>query len=201
MKKIETLWHHILYEALMHKQFKFTQQELAAQFSYSLSTVHHALAVPTRIGAIRKESKFFVLAHYMKLLLYWASVRNLSNNIRYSTYYEGPILTAESELPGGGIYGGYKAAKHMLGTAPADYDKIYYYYDDPEDFKRRFPPNHRRPDNIFVLSLPNGDDYIDRYPVGSTSLPHTFVDIWNMSDWFAADYIRALEEKIHGLLS
>lgn len=201
MKKIETLWHHILYEALEHKQFKFTQQELALRFSYSLSTVHHALAVPTRIGAIRKESKFFVLAHYMKLLLYWASVRNLSNNIRYSTYYEGPILKAQGELPAGGIYGGYTAAKHILGIAPADYDKIYYYYENPEDFKRRFPPNHRRPDNIFVLGLPNIKEYIENYPGGITSLPNTFVDIWNMSDWFAADFIKALEEKINGLLS
>lgn len=201
MKKIETLWHHILYEALTHQTFKFTQQELAVRFSYSLSTVHHALAAPSRIGAIRKESKFFVLSHPMKFLLYWASVRNLSNNICYSTYYEGPILKAQGELPAGGIYGGYTAAKHILGTVPADYDKIYYYYQDPENFRRRFPPNHKHSDNIFVLSLPNIKEYIENYPGGTTSLPNTFVDIWNMADWFAADFTRALEEKIDGLLS
>ncbi len=201
MKKIETLWHHILYEAITHKQFKFTQQELALQFSCSLSTVHHALAIPTSIGAIRKESKFFVLAHYMKLLLYWASVRNLIRSISYSTYYEGPILKAQGELPASGIYGGYTAARYLLGTAPADYDKIYYYYQDLEDFKRRFPPNHHHPDNIFVLRLSGAREYAERYPGGTTSLPHTFADIWNMADWFGADFTRALEEKIHGLLS
>ena len=201
MKKIETIWHHILYEALTHKTFKFTQQELAREFDYSLSTVHHAIEVPAVMGAIRKETKFFVLADPMKLLLYWGSVRNLSNSISYSTYYEGPILKAQGELPVGVVYGGYTAAKHLLGTTPADYDKVYCYYHDLEDFERRFPPNHKHPDNIFVLRMPNIKEYTERYPGGTTSLSHTFVDIWNMADWFAADFTRALEEKIHGLLS
>lgn len=88
MKKIETIWHYIFYEALTHKQFKFIQQELTIRFSYSLSTIHYAIGVPTSIGATRKESKFFVRAHFMKLLLYWASVRNLSRLIIYQTYVD-----------------------------------------------------------------------------------------------------------------
>ena len=63
--------------ALEEKQFKHTQQSLAKLFGYSLSTINHALASPSQLGAIRKESKFFVLEDFQKFLYYWASVRNL----------------------------------------------------------------------------------------------------------------------------
>lgn len=200
MKKIETIWHHLLWEALEHKKFHHTQQELAREFGYSLSTVHLAIIKAANIGAVRIGPKSLALQNAKKLLYYWASVRNLARSISYSTYYEGPIIKTQGELPPGGIYGGYTAAKHILATAPADYDKIYYYCLSPEDFKTRFPPNHKYPDNIFALSLPGIKEYTARYPGGITSLPHTFVDIWNMADWFAADFIAALEEKIDELL-
>lgn len=200
MKKIETIWHHLLWEAVEHKKFTHTQQELAHEFGYSLSTVHYAVSKVADIGAVRIGPKSFALENTKKLLYYWASVRNLENNVRYSTYYEGPVFKAQGELPAGGIYGGYTAAKHILGTSPADYDKIYYYYQDVSDFKKRFPENHKYPDNIFVLNMPSIKEYIDRYPGGTTTLPHTFVDIWNLSDWMASDFTTALEEKINGLL-
>jgi hypothetical protein len=201
MKKIETIWHHLLWEALKTKKFKHTQQDLAKKFGYSLSTVNHALKVPEKIGAIRKSSKFFVLENFKKLLYYWASVRHFENNIIYRTYYPDPILKAQGELPAGGIYGAYTAASYLLGTPPADYDKIYYYYEEVRDFKKRFPENKKLPANIFVLKMKGVKDYSARYPGGVTTLPHTFVDIWNLSDWYATDFINALEEKMNEFLS
>lgn len=102
-----------------------TEQEVAAKYNYSLSTVNYALGTPSKIGAIRKTSKFFVLEDFDKLLYYWASVRELEKDIVYATYYPGRSLTAESELPAGSIYGGHTAAKILLKEAPADYDKIH----------------------------------------------------------------------------
>ena len=200
MKKIETIWHHLLWEALYERRFEHTQQELAREFGYSLSTVHHAIVKAAAVGAVRIESKSFQLANVNKLLYYWASVRNLGGCIGYRTYYPGTILDAQGELPAGGIYGGYTAAWHLLGTAPADYDKLYYYFPDINELKSRFPPNPTYPPNIFVMTLPSIPDYLARYPGGVTTLPHTFVDIWNLSDWFATDFTQALEEKIDGLL-
>ena len=201
MKKIETIWHHLLWEAITNKKFSHTQLKLSGEFGYSLSTVHHAITKIAAVGAVRMGPKSFEVENVKKLLYYWASVRNLEKCIRYRTYFPGAILQAQGELPAGGIYGGYTAAAHILGTAPADYDKIYYYYPDEEEFKRRFPPNAKYPANIFMLAMPDIGAYANRYPGGTTTLPHTFVDIWNMADWFAADFIGALEERIDGLLS
>ncbi len=201
MKKIETIWHYILYEALTHKTFKFTQQELAARFSYSLSTVHHALAVPTRIGAIRKESKFFVLEHYMKLLLYWGSVRNLKRSIIYQTYSPLSVTEREGQMPPTAIYACYSAARQILGEPPADYEAVYVYdtAGDVTEIERRFPSERlgtKRP-NIFVLA---GGPEIAQYGAVTTT-PQTYVDIWNLSDWYASDFLKGLEENIHGVLS
>lgn len=198
MKKIETIWHHILYTALEKKQFKHTQKELALEFDYSLSTVNHALNAPSKMGAIRKTSKFFVLEDLEKLLYFWASVRNLEKDIIYRTFLDVPAAQLEGLVPAESIYAAYTAAKKILGEASADYSKIYFYYPETKiDYLReRFPPSSKEA-NVFVLKL---QPAMTRY--GSiTTLAQTFVDIWNLRDWYAREFTKSLEEKIHGLLS
>src|SRR3989339_19156 len=160
MKKIETIWHHILWSALEKRQFKHTQKSLAEFFGYSLSTVNHALTVPSQTGAIRKETKFFVLADFKKLLYYWASIRNLEKDIIYKTNYEASIPEIEGLLPASAIYAGYSAGLFILKASPTTkkYGAI-------------------------------------------TPLPQTFVDIWNLKDWYGQDFIKKLTEKIDGILS
>lgn len=199
MRKIETIWHHILWLALEEKQFKHTQQELAKFFGYSLSTINHALTAPTQLGAIRKESKFFVLENFQKLLYYWGSVRNLENDIIYQTYFDADILEIEGLLLPESIYAGYSAGRQILKQAPADYSKVYCYFSkaDLAKVKERFPANKEKPANLFILKQhPAMKHY------GSvTTLPQTFVDIWNLKDWFSRDFTQKLEEKINGILS
>ena len=51
--------------------------------------------------------------------------------------------------------------------------------------------------NLFVLEA---DPFLSNY--GSvTTLAQTFVDLWNLSDWYAKEFIKALKEKIDELLS
>lgn len=199
MKKIETIWHYILMRALTDGVFRHTQQDVAKLFSFSLSTVNYALATPTAIGAIRKESKFFVLADVMKLLYYWASVRNLKRRIIYQTFTPVPVQQIESLAQPTSIFACYGAAKMILGEASADYAAVYFYENlaNLTGVKNRFPPDAHSPSNVFVLAKPRFME-----PYGQiTTLPLTFVDIWNLSDWYAKDFTNALEEKIHAILS
>ena len=199
MKKIETIWHHLLYQALTEKKFKHTQKDLAKNFGYSLSTVNHALSVPTQLGAVRKTAKFFVLADFDKLLYYWASVRNLERDIVYQTFLDEPIAQIEGLIPPRTVYAAYTAAKKILPEPPADYSKVYFYSDERtfKDVERRFPKNRTKEANVFVLKMP---ETMPRYGE-VTTLPQTFVDIWNLHDWYAKDFIKNLEEKMHGILS
>lgn len=199
MRKIETIWQHILYRALERKQYKHTQKELASLFDYSLSTVHHALGVPAKMGALRKTSKFFVLEDFEKLLYYWGSVRNLEADLLYNTYLAAPVLEIEGLVLPGSIYAGYSAARRLLGEPPSDYAKVYFYIsqDRLNEVVQRFPRNSQREANIFALKMPV---VMPQYGA-VTTLPQTFVDIWNMRDWYSRDFTRSLKEKIDGLLS
>jgi hypothetical protein len=164
-----------------------------------LSTIHHALRVPTEMGAIRKTGKAFVLHDFKKLLYYWASVRSLSRDVLYATTSDLPIREIEGLALPGSLYGAYSAASRLLGEPPADYSKVYFYIaaHDLAAFQHRFPPSSRPPANTFALKmLPVMPQYGP-----TTTLVHTFVDLWNLSDWYARDFIRTLEEKIDALLS
>lgn len=199
MKKIETIWHHILNESLNEGGFRYTQQELARRFQYSLSTIHHALRIPAEMGAVRKAGKFFVLQDFKKLLYYWASFRTLSRDLLYESAVNFPIREIEGLALPGSIYGAYSAAKKILGEPPSDYSKVYFYIlpNDVPAFKRRFPPSSKHPANTFALkTLPVMQKYGP-----TTTLVHTFVDVWNLKDWYARDFTQALEARIDGLLS
>ena len=61
--------------------------------------------------------------------------------------------------------------------------------------QERYPFNAHKPANVYVL---------EKQSIWVTNIrpfPLTFVDIWNLPDWYAKDFTRALEEKIHALLS
>ncbi|EKD80265.1 MAG: hypothetical protein ACD_40C00157G0003 [uncultured bacterium] len=198
MKKIETTWHYLLNQAIEQKQFQHTQAGLARLFHYSTSTINLALTKPATIGAIRKSGKFFVVSDVQKLLYLWATIRNLSKDILYQTSSSLNIHELEGLAPSTALYGGYSAAVQLLGEPPSDYSSLYLYSDEEylEEIQLRYPLSKLGSTKIVILKKPS---YLP-FPT-HTSLPHTFVDIWNMSDWFAQDFIRGLEDKIHGLLS
>jgi len=199
MKKIETVWHHLLYTVLSEGRYRHTQQEIAKYFHLSLSTVNHALRVPVQLGAIRKESKFFILQDCRKLLYYWASVRNFSADLIHAAGTGIPLQEREGLALPSSIYAAYTAARHLLGEPPADYDQVYFYLSpgDLPQFKKRFPHSEKRPADVFALKMPSS---MPRYGPDTTPV-QTFVDLWNLSDWYARDFIQALEGKIRALLS
>lgn len=198
MKKIETIWHYLLHQAIEKNNFRHTQVGLAKDFSYSTSTVNLALTKPTSIGALRKSGKFFVVTDPKKLLYLWATHRNLNKDLIYSTTSTLPIKELEGLAPPTALYGGYSAAKEILGEPAADYNTLYLYLDKVKlaDLKLRYPNSKVGTSQIRVLQSP----FYSPTP-HHTSLTHTFVDIWNMADWYSTDFITSLETKIHELLS
>jgi len=198
MKKIETIWHYLLFQAIEQKQFQHTQAGLAKLFQYSTSTINLALVKPTAIGAVRKSGKFFVVADVLKLLYLAATIRNLAKDIIYQTRSALSIHELEGLAPPTAIYGGYSAASQILIEPPADYSTLYLYLDPNylTELKSRYPYVKSGPTHIIILKKPT---YL---PIPNhTPLSHTFIDIWNMPEWYARDFTQALEDKIHDLLS
>lgn len=207
MKKIETIWHYLLYQAIEQGKFQHTQAGLAELFYYSTSTINLALVKPTAIGAIRKSGKFFIVSDIFKLLYLAATVRNLVKDITYQTQSYLTIHELEGLAPPQTVYGGYSAATEILGEPPADYSCLYLYADsiDLNEIKSRYSISKSGSSQIIILKktqelYPNNLSR-NTHPRTHTSISHTFIDIWNMRDWYARDFTKALEDKINGLLS
>ena len=80
--------------------------------------------------------------------------------------------------------------------SPADYDKVFIYTKNIDAIQKRFDFKKGR-ENLIVLRQ---DPFLSQY--GSlTTISQTFVDLWNLYDWQAKEYVKALKEKIDGLLS
>jgi len=203
MKKIEIIWRELLYQAIEKKSLgvgeegrRFTQKDLAEKFGFSTSTVFQALKAPRKMGAVRVTGRFFVLEDAEKLLYHWASVRNLKKDIVFSGKIDLPILEIESQMPPDFVFGGYSAARFILGEPPADYAKVFVYSWDLEEIKKRFLFQKGQP-NFFILKP---DPFLRNYGE-HTCLAQTFVDLWNLDDWYAKEFVNSLKKKIDDLLS
>ncbi len=192
MQKKELIWREIAFQALERRNFEFQQKEQARTFRISLSTVFNALKGLRDIGAIKVGSRSFAVTDVEKLLAFWATHRRLQRDIVYATRVDAPVREIESSMPPGIVFGGFTAYRLKYNDVPADYDKVYVYADDPKVVERRFPkqPGY---ENLYVLQA---DPHLSRY--GSTSIPaaQLYVDLWNLTEWYAAEFLKALKRRI-----
>ncbi|MBI5023091.1 MAG: hypothetical protein HZC05_02945 [Candidatus Magasanikbacteria bacterium] len=189
--KKEIIWREILWQSIEKKVRQFTQKELSKKLDFSLSTVFNALKVPRASNAIEVSGKFFVVRDQEKFLNIWATFRNINKDIIYQTRVEKPITEIEGLMPASVIFTAYSAFRLKFNEAPADYDKIYVYDADLEEIKKRFPSKKGNP-NLIVLKP---DSELKNY--GSTvPLSQIYVDLWNISEWYAKDFLNGLKEKI-----
>jgi len=190
MRKIELLYREILYGVLEQKNSRFTQLALAQKLHLSLSTVHHALKPLKQMGAVEIRLKNFLVLDAEKILLYWASIRNITRDIVYQTRVEKPAKIIESEMPATITWGAYSAYKYRWKEVPADYSEIYV-YGDGEEIRSRFPPSAGRA-NLFILEK---DEFMEEYG-NCTTFANTFVDLWNLPEWYAKEFLLALKKRI-----
>ncbi len=197
MKKIELVYREILYQSLEKKNSKLTQLAVASKLNISLSTVNHALKPLRSMGAVDVKLKNFIVVDSKKILYYWASLRNINKDVIYKTRVGKPIQKIESEMPANAVYGAFTAYKFKFKDVPADYSEVYVYGSDETlgEIKKRFPESKNVP-NLFVLKK---DERMESYGK-TTTLAQTFVDLWNLKEWYAKEFLMALEEKINSLM-
>ena len=191
MKRIEEVYREILFQSMEKKKNNLTQSYLANALNISLSGINLALNPLKSMGAVRINQRNFDVIDKKKILYYWASARNIEKDIVYKTRVEKKISKIESEMPSNVTYGAYSAYKFRFNDVPADYSEVYVYSDDIEEIEKRFPKNNKQP-NLFVLKKDTNMKEI--------TVAQIFVDLWNLKEWYAKDFLKAMEKKINGLL-
>ena len=188
MKKVELVYREILYQAIEKNNKELTQSYLANALNISLSTVNLAIKPLEKMNAIKIKKMGFNIIDIKKILYYWASKRNLEKDIIYKTRVEAPVKEIEKQMPNNIVFTAFSAYKFKFKDVPADYSEVYIYAD--EDIKKRFKENNKVP-NLFILKKDNAEKY------GKTAtIANLFVDLWNLNQWYAKDFLNALEAKI-----
>ena len=192
MKRVERVYCEILQKILQDHTNTMTQKQLATDCDVSIGIVNYALKPLHQMGIIEKKQRSFLLLNPKKLLIYWASIRNLTNNIIYSTFSPEPTQKIEQMMPPC-VFTAYSGYKHTFDVVPADYREVYIYA-DPAQIKERFPPSTSPLYNIFVLE---NDPYIvKRSNRGIAPSPLIYADLWNLNTWYANEFIQDFEKKL-----
>lgn len=191
MTKKEKIWRHVLHKALQERQLTFTQKDIAAHFNISTSTVFNSLKAPRQLGAIEVTGRFFRLKDTEKLLLLWATQRNLNKDIVYFTHVDLPVRQIEGNMPPDVIFGAFSAYRLAHDDAPSDYSEVYVYSANLVAIKKRFPKQKGQP-NLFILKP---DSELASFG-NTTPDSQTFVDLWNLPQWYAKDYLNALKHHL-----
>lgn len=198
MTKKEALWRYILMEKSQKQNVRFTQKEIATLFHISLSTVHHALKTPRQSYAIRVSGRFFILENYKKLLILLASERRFQNQIIHECYVNAKPADIEALMPPNIRFGFYSGFNYMYGSTPADYDHVYVYSEKKylpqilERISEHSHPNLKKINSNFFVLEP--DPWFLSYP--HMFLEQLYIDLWNAPEWYAKDFLKALDEKI-----
>ncbi|MBU0661925.1 MAG: helix-turn-helix domain-containing protein [Candidatus Diapherotrites archaeon] len=169
-----------------------TQKAIAERLGISLSTVSNALRPLARIGAIEKRNFGFKVVDREKALAYWASVRNLEKDTAYKTRAELNVSEIEKLMPSGAIFTAFTAFRLRFKEVPADYGEVYVYAGEEvlAEIKRRFP-QRGGPANLIVLWK---DELLGEGKLVSDAL--MFVDLWNLREWYAKEFLNALKLKM-----
>ena len=195
MTKKEIIWREILFQAIENKKIEFTQKELAQKYGFSLSTVFNALKIPRQANIIEGK-RGFRLQDIEKFLYLWATFRKIKKDIIYQTSVKGNVFRIEGEMPSEVIFGAYSAFLKKYKEVPADYDKTYVYIEENKlnKIKNRFPLQKKGYQNLIVLKA---DPWLKNFGKITPDC-QIFADLWNLPEWYAGDYLKALKHKILG---
>jgi hypothetical protein len=191
----ERVYREILYWVIEKNTRSFKQIELSKACKISLSTVNYALKPLEKMNAIEKKRFGFAVLDPKKILVYWASIRNLEKEIVYQTYLNKPVEEIESEVPADCVFTAYTAFKFKYKKIPAEYGEVVV-YGKKEDFENRFgKENFKLKPNLVVLEL---DEHLLKFKIATDA--QIYVDLWNLKSWYAKDFLKKMEEIMSGIL-
>ncbi|OGK26474.1 hypothetical protein A2954_02565 [Candidatus Roizmanbacteria bacterium RIFCSPLOWO2_01_FULL_37_12] len=187
MLKIEYIWKDLLDRTIEKNNPEFTITELANKYSLSTSVVNHALIPIRELNIIKVSKTSSQVIDWERLLFFWATRRNLKKDIVYSTYSNLPVFKREGLMPADVTPTAYTAFRLLFKRVPSDYDRVYFYSNNPNNVIKRFPKKEGSP-NIFILTSNKSLVTSNQLQI---SLSQLFVDLWNLPEWYAKDFQEA----------
>jgi len=186
MKKKEFIYLEILEAFFRDKTIKFTQKSLSERLKTSLGLVNKTVKELEDFGIVEIRAKNLLLIDGKKLISFWATKRYLVKDISYSTCIPQGVRYIEQNMPKDASFTAFSAYRLIYNDAPADYGEVYVYAND--NIGEFFPKSKGKP-NFFAMKKQK--DFGSLAPVSLI-----YVDLWNLKEWYAHDYLKALDKKL-----
>ncbi len=192
MKRTEWVLREILYRVYEENEFFMSQKSLAEACGVSLDTVNKVVGRLEAFRSLEKKPFGFRVLEPKKILLYWASTRDLRREVLYSTYSPDSPQEMEEALPENALLTAFSGCRKRFGWME-DYEEVYV-YSPPEPVRRKFGERTHLPPNLFVLQ---GDPHLyKRSRGGVPSLAQLYVDLWQIGGDPANRHLMKLEKKM-----
>lgn len=194
LSKTECVWRHLLHEANGGTRRHASVSAVARGLEMSGSTVHKALAEPSRIGAVVvSPSGGLRVRDPFRLAVLWAGRRRFERDISATWESDRSVVSVERALAQPGVVlGGFGAVVARLGgNTIADYSTVIV-YTTRLDLVRLAGPEG--PDGGTTIVVAEPDPLLERYgPV--TPLHQAWVDLFGRPDWQAARFSESIAAR------
>lgn len=193
IKKTDRVLREILYRVYEQNESFMSQKSLAQACGLSMDTVNRLVTKLNQFRSIEKKPLGFRVTEPEKVLAYWASTRNLTKDITYSTYSPDSVSKIEGEMPAGTIFTMFSGYRLKFNKTPTHYEEIFVYA-DPDEVKQKFPESKAERRNLFVL---RPDPHLERTSKdGAATLAQLYVDLWQLGGSPADRFILELEKRL-----
>ena len=199
-EKQHLVWRHIADMVLERQESTVTQQAIADELEVSKALVHHALIPLRGSGAVEVVGKRLVVRDVKKVLLHWAVHRRLDRDIVLALGGEDTPDATVRSCPPGLSFTSFAGYVRRYAEHPAPYAIVRAYIDPNAEALRkelveRFPRPRGPGDPGLVLHA--ADPALARAKPAIVSAAQLYVDLWNEADFFAMDYLRALDRRLN----
>ena len=182
MLKEERIYREILI-GVQRKKGLFYQNRVSKECGVSIGLVNKTIKKLERQSSIQKKVKGFSVIDPSKVLLYWATRRNIQKDVSTKFCIKKDISSIEKTLPSCVIFTGYSGWRLSTGRTPVDYREVYVYMKKKDEDKIDLWLNENKPskglENLFIMCI---DDLhlINNSEKNIAPIPQIFVDLYSM---------------------
>jgi len=168
------------------------QEDIASECGVSLGLVNKTVRKLEAAMAVEATRMGVRVLSPARLLNLWAAERDLGKDV-WQSFRLDPVAEVEKNLPRGVLITGFSGWFNVSGRKPAEYDRLYFYVTDTENFDSwlsfRKSRVRRVNPNVFVLRV--DDEHLVRSSEkGVVCVPQLYVDIYSVNGPATSPFLR-----------
>lgn len=183
--------------SVLSEKARFQQKALSKKCKVSIGLVNKTIANLERAGAVQRAGRGFSVIDPNKILLEWATSRNLQKEakgfcIRKTT---GDI---EKTMPACAIFTAFSGWRLLTKRTPADYREVYIYVPEKDRWMVEQWLKDNKPvkglKNLFIIYT-NDAHLLKQSKKNIAPAPQIFVDIYSIASLSSKYFLRDILEK------